>query len=178
MVLGLVAALALAGCAEDPVSVPDEVRGPFVTCDAATTATDGTSSVRLPCFADGAEVSVPPVGKPAVITLWASSCEPCRVELPAFQHLWEKNRDRVVVLGVVTGDTRTAAASLAEDLSVTFPSVYDRGATFQRHLGRSTLPLTLFVDRSGQVVYSHVAGALDDRQLAELVTGKLGVELA
>jgi thiol-disulfide isomerase/thioredoxin len=176
--VAVVALVALAGCAADPAegpeAVPQEVRGPFVACGTST----GGGPLTLPCFADGAALEVPPAGKPAVLTLWASSCEPCRRELPAFQGLWDKASDKVTVLGVVTEDTRTAAASLAEDLSITFPSVYDREGRFRKELGRSALPVTLFVDSAGKIVYSHVSGALDDAQLNQLVRDKLGVALA
>jgi len=177
--VAVVAMVTLAACSSNPSVVPEtaapqDVRGPFAACGTST----GGGSLTLPCFADGASVAVPPAGKPAVLTLWASFCEPCRRELPAFQRLWDKAREKVTVLGVVTGDSRSAAASLAEDLSVTFPSVYDRDSRFLKEQGRATLPVTLFVDRSGQVVYAHVTGSLDDAQLAQLVRDKLGVALA
>lgn len=185
-VLALVAALTLGACSDSPpAGVPVEHPGPFTTCEVqpATPAPGGAGTARvpaveLPCFAGGAPVALHALGRPAVITLWASYCWPCRTELPAFQRLWRKAGSEVVVLGVVTKDTRMAAGSLAEELAVTFPSVYDRQAVFQRQLGRSTLPVTLFVDAAGAIRHTDFAGALDDAELARLVRDKLGVDLA
>jgi len=90
------------------------------------------ADITLPCFAGGAAVRLGALGKPAVLNLWASWCGPCRSELPVIQRYADASGGAVAVLGVVTGDTRTAAASFAEDVGVTFPSVFDKDSAVQR----------------------------------------------
>jgi cytochrome c biogenesis protein CcmG/thiol:disulfide interchange protein DsbE len=53
------------------------------------------------------------------------------------------------VLGVNTDDTRTAAAWAAADFGVSFPSVFDPDGTLKAGLGRTAIPVTLFVDSAG-----------------------------
>jgi thiol-disulfide isomerase/thioredoxin len=134
--------------------------------------------LRLPCFTGGAEVSLGTLRGPAVVNLWASWCQPCRQELPAFQRLAQRAGGRVHVVGVDTADRRDAAQSLAADLGLTFPALLDPDAKLRLALQRNALPLTLFVDGHGRVRYVDASGALDDTTLAGLVKRHLGVAVA
>ena len=130
--------------------------------------------VKLGCFDGGAAVALRSLGRPAVVNLFASWCQPCRQELPALQRLSDSGR--VLVLGVVTDDTRAKAADLGTELGVHFPAVVDPDKTLLTRLGRTGLPLTLFVDGTGHVAYVHNAAALTDATLAALVRDKLRLE--
>ena len=85
---------------------------------------------------------------------------------------------RVQVLGVVTKDDRDAAKSLAADLAVTLPALYDREQLLLKELvaqrlSTMALPVTVFVGANGEVnVYNNVA--LDDEKLSELAVRYLG----
>jgi thiol-disulfide isomerase/thioredoxin len=135
-------------------------------------------AVTLPCFAGGAPVRLDALKRPAVFNLWASWCGPCRAELPVFQRFTDASGGSVEVLGVVTQDTRTAAAAFAEDVSVTFPSVFDADSTVQRSgLTPVVLPVTLFVDADGHVRHVEAAPIPDLSTLDDLVARYLGVRL-
>jgi thiol-disulfide isomerase/thioredoxin len=134
------------------------------------------ADITLPCFAGGAAVRLGALGKPAVLNLWASWCGPCRSELPVIQRYADASGGAVAVLGVVTGDTRTAAASFAEDVGVTFPSVFDKDSAVQRSgLVPVALPVTLFVDAQGRVRHVEAAAIPDVSTLDGLVSRYLGV---
>lgn len=95
-----------------------------------------------------------------------------------FQRLAEAMDGRVHVVGVDTRDQRESAQSLAADLGITYPNLVDRDELLRTALGRSTLPLTLFVDGRGRVRHVHDSGALDDDTLAGLLQRHLGVAVA
>jgi thiol-disulfide isomerase/thioredoxin len=136
-------------------------------------------ALSLPCFAGGDPVPLFGLDRPVVINLWASWCAPCRAELPEFQRLADRYGDRLLVLGVVTGDSRAAAASLARDLNISFPAVFDESAQVQRSVNApSVLPVTLFVDAAGRLTYVDATGALTEPGLTELVGAHLGVLLS
>lgn len=127
--------------------------------------------LTLECMAGGEPVRLSTLRGPLVINLWASWCGPCRQELPAFQRLADGGR--VPVLGVVTEDSRDAAAWLADELKVSLPSVYDRSGALKAAAGELALPLTLFVAADGRtIVYRDVA--LTDQTLAQLVDQHFG----
>jgi thiol-disulfide isomerase/thioredoxin len=112
-----------------------------------------------------------------LINLWASWCAPCREELPAFQRLATRAGDRMHVLGVVSSDDRAAAQSLAEELGVTFPAVYDRQSALRTRLAKAGLPVTVFVDAGGRISHVYNSRPLDDGALARLVERYIAVEV-
>ncbi|WP_412540910.1 TlpA disulfide reductase family protein [Longispora sp. K20-0274] len=156
LVFGLVALLA--ACSSPAAPAPAEEKW-FAGCAPAA----GTG-MELPCFTGGAATSVT---GPAVVNLWASWCAPCRQELPAFQRLAESGK--VTVLGVVTLDDRGRALDTAKDLGVRFPTLYDSAGRLQKSVGKSLLPVTLFVDAQGRVTHTYTGPALDDAALGTLV---------
>ena len=131
--------------------------------------------LTLPCFTGGPDVALGALRGPAVINLWASWCEPCRTELPAFQRLSERAGGKVRVVGVNTRDGRDAAQSIGEDFELRFPTLFDPDESLRRALARQILPITLFVDGQGRIRHQDETGALDDAALAALVRRHLGV---
>lgn len=157
-----------ASCASVPVSGPNPpgaAASPGTPNDSASGTSTGATSgagiptggpmmaaLSLPCFAGGPAVELARLGRPAVVNLWASWCGPCRAELPLFQQFADGAVGRIAVLGVVTGDTRSAAASFAADRSVRFPTLFDPDSKLQHSgLVPLVLPVTLFVDAGGRV---------------------------
>ncbi|QSB14540.1 TlpA family protein disulfide reductase [Natronosporangium hydrolyticum] len=197
--MAMAAALLLAACGNDgggePVDDggPPEVASPLAECDELTAPPDGESppaaggepspgggtdqlpELTLPCFTGDEPVELTALRGPAVVNLWASWCPPCREELPALQRYADLTTGQVHVVGVVSEDTRPRAASLAEDLALDFPSLYDRGGDLLASLGLMNLPITLFIDDAGELVYLHLARPYDAAELAELVAEHLGV---
>ncbi|MFI7021184.1 TlpA family protein disulfide reductase [Micromonospora sp. NPDC049900] len=158
---------------------------PFEDCAAlaaepGTTGDDAPQGDRLPeltltCFTGGAPVAVRDIPGPALINVWASWCQPCRKELPAFQRLSEQTQGQLQVIGVNTQDSRSAAQSIGEDFGVRFPMLFDQGKAFQRALERNAFPMTVFVGADGGVRHIDTSGALDDARLADLVQQHLDI---
>jgi thiol-disulfide isomerase/thioredoxin len=129
--------------------------------------------LALACLGDGAEVRLAGLGRPAVINLWASWCTPCRTELPALDTF--ARRGTVLVLGVNTRDSRSAARSIVDYAGLTFPMLYDREGTLLRAVDKVNLPVTLFVTAAGTVAHVHNATALDTAGVERLAREHLGV---
>jgi thiol-disulfide isomerase/thioredoxin len=98
------------------------------------------------------------LGKPIVLSFWASWCGPCRAELPALQELADKHPEAQVV-GVNFQDSKSDAQALQDELGFTFPSVSDDG-TLAAQLGLQGMPTTFFLDDAHRVV-GIVAGGTD-----------------
>ena len=71
----------------------------------------------------------------------------------------------------------TASADLARDKGVRFPALFDPDQALLARLGRSALPVTLFLDASGRIAHVHADTALTDDTLNQLVRDKLHVDL-
>lgn len=183
----LVAASLVGGCASttppETSATTDEpaISSPFAACpttDGAPPAPGGADralpAVSLPCFTGGEMVTLSRLGRPAVINFWASSCGPCRKELPELQRFADAHPN-VVVIGVVTADRASAAAAAGTAFGVRFPSVFDPDSHLLSQWGRSALPVTLFVDAEGRVRHEDVSGALTLERATELAHQYLGV---
>ncbi|QGZ31894.1 TlpA family protein disulfide reductase [Stutzerimonas stutzeri] len=138
--LGLLACLALAGCAED--WGPDQ---------------------------HGVEVTAQQLeGQWLLINYWAQWCGPCRTEIPELNAL-DQARDDVTVLGVnfdgLQGDELTAASA---DLGIGF-RVLSVDPSERLDLPRSAvLPVTYIVDSSGKVRASLVGEQTGEGLQAQL----------
>ncbi len=155
--------------------------GPTALGQGPTAAPSGNRTplpaLELPCFTGGQKLDIGQIRGPALINLWASWCAPCREELPVVQRLAGQAGGRVHVIGVASGDDRAAAQSLARDLKITFPALYDRKAALLGRVGRAGLPVTLFVDADDQIAYVYNSAPLDGGTLTHLVDRYLGVEV-
>lgn len=95
-------------------------------------------------------------GHPIVVNLWASSCGPCRYELPVFQHEALARGAQVAFLGVDVTDNRDAALKLASRFPMPYPSFSDpRGNISVGRYSSQALPTTAFYDARGKLSIVH-----------------------
>lgn len=92
-------------------------------------------------------------GRPLIINVWASWCEPCRAEAASLERLaWGEAGSRYVVIGISTDDDRDAALEWLRRSNATLDHFIDSRQTLERLLGASHIPLTVLVDARGRVV--------------------------
>ena len=185
-VVVMVGVAVTAGCTSSKPSGDDLERlrlaahlDPCPTTDASAPSADhGLPDLTFDCLGDGPKVPLADLrGSPVLVNVWGSWCGPCQREVPALQRVHTEAKDRVLVLGVDTEDSDASALDFAAHADMTYPSVVDESGTFHRALGRSTVPMTLFVNSEGEVVhtsYGQFHGADDIRTQ---VARYLGVHL-
>lgn len=106
-------------------------------------------------------------GRPLVINYWASWCEPCIDEMPAFERAHRAWQGRVEFLGVDVMDQLAAAKELRKRTGVTYTLATDKDASKFRRLGGGLgMPTTFFVNRDGIIVGRYV-GPLELDELNE-----------
>ena len=146
---------------------------------ATALASGGRPDLTLACLDPGAgaqQVRLAGLrGKPLVLSIWASWCEPCRTELPAVAQVAKSAGDTVTFLGVDVEDQAGDAQALAKALSVRFNSVQDPDGVTKQPLGWIGPPMTLFVDASGHVVGRTIGSVGDAANLRALIQKNLGV---
>lgn len=95
-------------------------------------------------------------GHPVVVNKWASWCGPCQFEFPAFQRAAVAYGRRVAFLGLDGKDADPAAAAFLRRFPVTYPSYTDPHESIARTIQAATYyPQTVYVDRSGKIIYDH-----------------------
>lgn len=108
------------------------------------------------------------------VNFWATSCEPCRTEMPAMQRLAEAYADELLILGVDWGEERAAVADFVERYDVAYPILLDPGLeNYYRWAGTDGLPRHYFIGPAGTVV-REVIGPLEPARMAAIVEELLG----
>lgn len=106
--------------------------------------------------------------KPVFLNFWASTCPPCKQEMPDIQSLYEQYGDQIqfvlVNVGAAMNDTREKAESYLEEEGFTFPVYYDVDYQAITAYGINSFPFSFFIDAQGNVV-TYGRGMLSDSLL-------------
>jgi cytochrome c biogenesis protein CcmG, thiol:disulfide interchange protein DsbE len=114
-------------------------------------------------------------GTPVVINKWASWCNPCRAEFPAFQRLATERGREIAFLGVNSGDSSRPARDFLAEYPVPFPSYVDPDEKIARAIkAPANYPVTVFVDARGRTAFIHQGGYTSADQLEADVDRYLG----
>lgn len=91
-------------------------------------------------------------GDVVVLNFWATWCEPCRAELPAFEQVYAAHRGEGLTMLAVSMDDpelRARVAKVAADFSFPVATVSDTQAAGYGRIWR--LPITFVIDREGRL---------------------------
>lgn len=153
-----------AGSARD--SAADAASAGSASRDDAVLAPDITVTA-----ADGRAVQLSSLrGRPLVLNFWASTCPPCRSEMPAFQEAFEQQGADGIQFAMVdvigfNGETEQRAREFLAQQGFTFPAYFDTEGQGTYEYGLSSIPRTFFIDAEGYVVAT-ASGAIDAATLA------------
>ena len=90
-------------------------------------------------------------GNIVLMNFWASWCAPCRKELPYLESLQQEFKDLgFTVLAVNIDEDSSKASLLLNDISVSFPVVYDPKGDVSKLYDVQAMPTTVFIDRNGE----------------------------
>lgn len=139
-----------------------------------TAVTNVLPDISLSAFGSGRPLDLGSLKGPAVLSVWASWCGPCRKELPQFQAFSQKYDGKVRVVGVDFQDTRLdAARALVRETGVRYPLFADPDGKIRAR----ALPELILVDARGKVAYRQYVEIQSVAQLEQLVRKHLGVAL-
>ncbi len=122
--------------------------------------------------ADSGSVTIDEIlsrGRPLLINLWYSTCQPCKREMPALQAAFEQYGDRIDFIGINPQDTASTMASFASEVGVGYELLRDPNGAFTVANGIATYPTTLLVSRDGTVI-DQIAGELSADEIADAVS--------
>lgn len=92
-------------------------------------------------------------GKPLIINVWASWCDPCRAEMGSLNRLYKRYGGKQFnLIGISTDDDSNAALNFLMRLGVSFANYADQNLMMENMLGANTIPLTLLIDAKGKVL--------------------------
>lgn len=119
---------------------------------------------------DGREWSLADAdGRLLWVNFWATSCVPCRTEMPAMQRLAEAHADDLLILGVDWGEERGAVVDFVERYGIEYPILLDPGLEIYYRWARGDgLPRHYFVGEAGTVL-REVIGPLDPGRMVAIL---------
>jgi len=92
--------------------------------------------------------------KLVVLNFWATWCQPCTVEMPSLEALWQRYRDRgLIVVGVCVdrGAPKALLEPYVRNLKLTFPILLDPDSKTSDRWRVTALPATFLVRPGGEV---------------------------
>ena len=112
-------------------------------------------------------------GKVVLLDFWATWCHGCKTEIPWYMEFSQKyKKDGLTVIGVsMDDDGWKAVKPFVKEKGMKYPVVIGNEELGKQY-GLGEMPLTLLIDRRGNIAYSH-AGVVDkdefERQLRDLL---------
>lgn len=116
-------------------------------------------------------------GKVVMLNFWATWCPPCRREMPSMQRLYEKYRERgLMVVAVNQFEDPDLVFEFTGRLSLdpTFPILFDRESRIAEQFKVKGLPTTYLLDKQGRIHYRAIGGReFDHPEVEALIEGLL-----
>jgi thiol-disulfide isomerase/thioredoxin len=141
-------AFALSGCSTDS---SNSIQGEVVNCESINLKAGKLTP--LECLGGGDAIATDQIVGPALINVWGTWCKPCREELPHLAEFYEKNKERVDVIGIAVEErSQAVVAKFIENNGMNWPVLYDADGSTKAEFGLG-VPVTWFVDEDGEVQY-------------------------
>ena len=107
---------------------------------------------------DGPPVSLAGLeGQVVLINFWATWCEPCKLEMPAMDRLYQVHRDAgFELLAISVGEEAELVRTFRDELGFSFPVLLDPEREVSAAYQTYRFPESYLVDREGVVVERYV----------------------
>lgn len=144
---------------------------------AVTTASAQTVSHKAPDFKftllDGTKTSLAQLqGKPVFLNFWATWCPPCVGEMPHFEKLYPKYKDKINFVAISLDDSKADADAFIQQKSFTFPVGFANNQEIAAKYEIQGIPTSYIIDAQGNVIASYI-GAMDEQTLEKFLNKAL-----
>jgi cytochrome c biogenesis protein CcmG/thiol:disulfide interchange protein DsbE len=137
-----------------------------------------TSKNRVPSFIlqtlDGKTFNIDDhIGeKVMIIDFWATWCPPCRAEIPGFVRLFEKYRDKGLLIVGISLDRGSNAESVVRNFmneyKVNYPVMMGNEEVVKKFGGIRAIPTTFIVNKKGEIV-EKIIGYRDENYFENII---------
>jgi len=92
--------------------------------------------------------------KVLLLNVWATWCQPCRVEMPSMERLYQRlgGGDLTVAAVSVDKESDSVVTAFARELGLSFDILHDRSTAIERTYQTTGVPESWVIDRDGVIV--------------------------
>jgi cytochrome c biogenesis protein CcmG/thiol:disulfide interchange protein DsbE len=175
----IISALLLSGCSTGEQSQTAAL-GVIPSCDEIDKSKKTSEELKMSCLDNSSEINYYSIKGPIVINVWASWCTGCKEEMPYFIDLYAKpifKSGEIKLLGIdVDEKNADSGPNFIKSYGMSWPHLEDTDGRSKLLFGPG-VPVTYFLDNSGEVIHKHIGAYRSKNQLYEAVEKYFGVKL-
>jgi cytochrome c biogenesis protein CcmG/thiol:disulfide interchange protein DsbE len=175
----LFTALLLSGCSTGE-QLPTAAPGVIPSCDQIDTSKETSEELKMSCLDSSSEINYHSIKGPIVINVWASWCTGCKEETPYFVDLYANPvfiSGEIKLLGIdVDEKNADSGPNFIKSHGMSWPHLEDTDSRSKLVFGPG-VPVTYFLDKSGEVIHKHIGAYQSKSQLYEAVEKYFEVKL-
>lgn len=107
-------------------------------------------------------------GKPVFLNFWATWCPPCVGEMPHFETLYPKYKDKITFIAVSVDDNDDDAKRFVAKRGFTFPTAHADAQEIMQKYSIPGIPASYLLDAKGRIIASSI-GAMDQQSLEQFL---------
>lgn len=114
-------------------------------------------------------------GKVVLLNIWATWCQPCRVEMPSIERLHQTfaGTDFEVVSVSIDKDGPEVVEAFVKELGLTFTIWHDRSGDVQGRYQTTGVPESFVIDRDGVIIKKVIGAAEWDGPVNQVLIRRL-----
>jgi thiol-disulfide isomerase/thioredoxin len=105
-------------------------------------------------------------GKVLLIDFWATWCGPCRQTMPHIQEVYDRFRDRGLVVAAVSSEEERTVRSFVDSTGYSYPFYLDPMGNTNSAFGITGIPHAVVIDRQGVVRFMGHPALVDEMERA------------
>jgi len=175
----MITALLLSSCSTAE-QLPTAALGVIPICDEIDTSKETSEMLKMSCLDSSSEINYHSIKGPIIINVWASWCTGCKEEMPYFVDLYANpifKSGEIKLLGIdVDEKNADSGPNFVKSHGMSWPHLEDTDGRTKLVFGPG-VPVTYFLDSSGEVIHKHIGAYRSKSQLYEAVEKYFEVKL-
>ena len=175
----LITALLLSSCSTGE-QLLTAAPGVIPSCDQIDISKETSEELKLSCIDGSSEINYHSIKGPIIINVWASWCTGCKEEMPYFVDLYANpifKSGQIKLLGIdVDEKNADSGPNFIKSHGMSWPHLEDTDSRSKLVFGPG-VPVTYFLDKSGEVIHKHIGAYRSKSQLYEAVEKYFEVKL-
>jgi len=106
-------------------------------------------------------------GKVVLINFWATWCGPCRMEIPDFNHIYDKYFDKgFEILGISISDNKKQLNNFTKSFILEYPVLYGTSMQMNKIMndygGIYSVPSSFLISKKGKIIWKYPGAILKE----------------